>query len=345
MPDLPTSDQSLSFGPCKDPFRIASFVLVVLGLFATLKFGLLPGLFGACAAFGITRALFRVGRVRNSGPTGRMAISIIVGAIPFLLVVALALAAAATVSHAQHEFTSLMDYLAKVVARWRELLPPVLASHLPHTNADVTPWVLSLAKSQAGAMAAAGKSGAAATLMALVGIVVGVLLANVTAPSSSGPLSRAIRHSAIRLQTVFAQVVVAQVWIAAVNTTLTAVLLYGIFPVFDISLPYSGMLVVLTFVLGLIPVVGNLMCNALLTLSGLSVSPAVGAASLGWLILIHKLEYVINAKVVGSRVQTAAWELLVALFVMEAIFGVAGLACAPLMYAWLKSELRDLEWA
>ena len=64
------------------------------------------------------------------------------------------------------------------------------------------------------------------------------------------------------------------------------------------------------------------------------------AACLAFLILIHKAEYVINAKVVGSRTHIAVWELLAVMFAAEAVFGPAGLVAAPLFYAYLKKELQ-----
>ena len=88
------------------------------------------------------------------------------------------------------------------------------------------------------------------------------------------------------------------------------------------------------------PIVGNLICNTVITLVGLSVSPFVALACLAFLILIHKAEYLINAKVVGSRTQMAVWELLAVMFVAEAVFGPAGLVAAPLFYAYLKKELK-----
>ena len=55
--------------------------------------------------------------------------------------------------------------------------------------------------------------------------------------------------------------------------------------------------------------------------------------------LIHKAEYVINARVVGQRTHMAVWELLTVMFVAEAVFGPAGLVAAPLFYAYLNKEL------
>ncbi|HNQ10740.1 MAG TPA: permease, partial [Giesbergeria sp.] len=136
--------------------------------------------------------------------------------------------------------------------------------------------------------------------------------------------------------------VAAQFWIALFNTTLKAIFLLLILPLWNMSLPYTPALIGLTFVAGLIPIVGNLFCNLVLTLVGLSVSPAAAAACLGFLILIHKAEYVINAKVVGRRTHMGVWELLSVMFVAEAVFGPAGLVAAPLCYAYLKKELASL---
>jgi predicted PurR-regulated permease PerM len=70
------------------------------------------------------------------------------------------------------------------------------------------------------------------------------------------------------------------------------------------------------------------------------VSPLTALVCLAFLILIHKAEYLINAKVVGSRTQMAVWELLAVMFVAEAVYGPAGLVAAPLFYAYLKKELK-----
>ena len=73
---------------------------------------------------------------------------------------------------------------------------------------------------------------------------------------------------------------------------------------------------------------------------GLSVSLWVAVAALGFLIVIHKLEYFLNARIVGSQIRARAWELLIAMLVMEALFGMAGLVAAPIYYAYLKRELE-----
>src|SRR5262245_25610542 len=67
------------------------------------------------------------------------------------------------------------------------------------------------------------------------------------------------------------------------------------------------------------------------TIVGLSLSIYVAAAALVFLVIIHKLEYFLNARIVGSRINARAWELLLAMIVLEAAFGIAGLIAAPIL--------------
>jgi predicted PurR-regulated permease PerM len=61
--------------------------------------------------------------------------------------------------------------------------------------------------------------------------------------------------------------------------------------------------------------------------------------SLGYLVVIHKLEYFLNARIIGGQIQARAWEMLIAMLAMEALFGIAGLIAAPVYYAYIKNEL------
>jgi predicted PurR-regulated permease PerM len=98
-------------------------------------------------------------------------------------------------------------------------------------------------------------------------------------------------------------------------------------------------MIALTFVVGLLPVLGNLISNTVIVVVSLSVSLLVAVGSLAFLILIHKLEYFVNARIVGARIRARAWELLLAMVVMDAWFGIPGLIAAPIYYAYLKDEL------
>ena len=118
-----------------------------------------------------------------------------------------------------------------------------------------------------------------------------------------------------------------------------ALYLAAALPLFGVHLPLTKTMIVVTFVAGLLPVVGNLVSNSVIFVVSLAHSPGVAISSLAFLVLIHKLEYFLNARIVGAEIRARAWELLTAMLLMESAFGLAGLVAAPICYAWLKDEL------
>jgi predicted PurR-regulated permease PerM len=133
--------------------------------------------------------------------------------------------------------------------------------------------------------------------------------------------------------------VFAQVRISAVNTILTGLYLFVVLRLAGVHLPLAKTVLVIAFLVGLLPVVGNLVSNTIIVILSLNVSLSVAIASLIFLVVIHKLEYFLNAHMIGTQVHAYAWELLLAMLVMEAAFGIPGLIAAPIYYAYLKSEL------
>jgi len=155
------------------------------------------------------------------------------------------------------------------------------------------------------------------------------------------PLARELAERLTRLGDAFRRVVFAQVKISLINTVLTGIYLALVLPAFGVNLPFKITLIALTFITGLLPVVGNLVSNTLIVVVSLSVSLQVAVGSLLFLIVIHKLEYFLNARIVGSRTECRAWELLLAMVVMEAAFGLPGVIAAPVFYTYAKAELSD----
>ena len=45
--------------------------------------------------------------------------------------------------------------------------------------------------------------------------------------------------------------------------------------------------------------------------------------------------------IIGRRIGSHTWELLLAMLVMEAAFGIAGVIAAPIYYAFVKDELAN----
>jgi predicted PurR-regulated permease PerM len=166
-------------------------------------------------------------------------------------------------------------------------------------------------------------------------------LREATATHVMAPLAVALTERARRLAEAFRRIVFAQVRISAINTTFTGIYLAILLPMLGIHLPLTKTLIAITFVVGLLPVIGNLISNSVIVIVSLAHSPQVAVASLAFLVVIHKLEYFLNARIVGSQIAARAWELLLAMLTMEAAFGLPGVIAAPIYYAYLKAELRD----
>lgn len=130
----------------------------------------------------------------------------------------------------------------------------------------------------------------------------------------------------------FARVIGAQLTISAINTGLTAVFLIST------GYPFSVLLLSLVFLCGLIPIVGNLMSNIVVVGVGFTISPRVGLFALLFLVTIHKLEYFLNSKIIGKRIDSPMWLTLIGLLVGERLMGIPGMILAPVLLHYVKVE-------
>lgn len=139
------------------------------------------------------------------------------------------------------------------------------------------------------------------------------------------------------------QVFYAQIKISAINTVFTAIYILIILPLLGIHLPYGYILILFTFIFGLIPVLGNLISNTLIILVSLGLGFTIAIYSLIFLVVIHKLEYFLNAKIIGLQIKSTLVELLLCYIVFETFFGIQGIILAPIIYAYIKAELSSLD--
>lgn len=237
--------------------------------------------------------------------------------------------------------SALLGKMAEILESSRASLPRWLVEHMPENSDALQKGMVGWLRSHAGELQVFGKEAARGFAHVLVGLVIGAMLAlyEVRPIAEYRPLARALIERAARLAEAFRRVVFAQVRISAVNTAFTALYLAVVLPLFDVHLPLTKTLIAVTFIAGLLPVIGNLISNTVIVIVSLAHSLEVAVASLVFLIVIHKLEYFLNARIVGSQIHARAWELLLAMLAMEAAFGLPGVVAAPIYYAYLKGEL------
>jgi predicted PurR-regulated permease PerM len=147
--------------------------------------------------------------------------------------------------------------------------------------------------------------------------------------------STVVRELGIRFQTFyssFAKVIGAQITISSINTVLTA-----FFLIWN-GYPYIMVIIVLTFLFGLLPIIGNIMSNTLIVGVGFTVSPKTALFALIFLVVIHKLEYFLNSKIIGDRIKNPMWLTLVGLVIGEKLMGVPGMILAPVVLHYIKVE-------
>ena len=220
---------------------------------------------------------------------------------------------------------------------------------LPFTDYDSFKDIaLDTVRSQAnylGSIARLARGATTQLLFLLAGIVVAISLflrPQFELGADEGDLySACCEEIAARFQTLyrsFVTVMGAQVIIAAINTVLT-----GIF-VAVAGLPYSVVVIGATFLCGLIPVVGNLVSNTIIVSIGLTVSPRLALTALIFLVVIHKLEYFLNSKIVGWRTRNPFWLTLLALVVGERLIGLPGMILAPVVLNYIRVEASRISF-
>jgi predicted PurR-regulated permease PerM len=327
----------------QDLTTIASYVLAGVALFMILKHGLLAALFSGLLVFSLVHLLApMLGKKFNDQRAKMLAVSVLVTVI----VVLLSLAVWAAVSFFQSDAGSiqnLMQRLADIVEASRSKMPEWMRAHVPEGADALRETISSWFRHNATHAQSMGEQAGRSIAHVLIGIVIGAMAAlyDTTSLRNYKPLSAALHARIVNLHTAFHNIVFAQVRIAAINATLTAIYLMVILPLIGIHLPLTKTMVAVTFFAGLLPVIGNLISNTVIVIISLSHSLETALGSLGFLIVIHKLEYFLNAKIIGSHINARAWELLAAMLAMEAIFGLPGVVAAPVFYAYLKEELTD----
>ena len=134
----------------------------------------------------------------------------------------------------------------------------------------------------------------------------------------------------------FERVMGAQLTISGINTILTAIFVTAI------GLKYIPLVIGLTFLCGLLPIVGNLISNSVIVCIAFTESSRAAIAALVFLILLHKLEYFLNSKIIGYRIKNPMWLTLLALVIGERFMGIPGMILAPVVLDYVRTETSRL---
>ncbi|MHB1084544.1 MAG: AI-2E family transporter [Thiobacillus sp.] len=327
-------------------YEIAAWLMMAAGLLFTLMFHLLAALLSGLLVVQMVHLLaprFVIGRLDHI-----WAKVLVVSLITLIVLGALGGFSAGVIVYLRSEggLAGLLTKMAEIIENSRQLLPLWAAEWLPQGDgsvirAELVEWLRTHALDIRKFSGDAGR----VLLHFIIGLIIGsfIALRQASPHQTLAPMAQAMCERVNRLGAAFRRVVFAQMRISALNSLLTGIYLMLVLPAFGVHLPFTKTMIVVTFIVGLLPVLGNLVSNTIIVIISLSNSLYIAAASLGFLVIIHKLEYFVNARIIGGQIKARAWELLIAMVVMEAAFGAQGVIAAPIIYAYVKKELIDRE--
>jgi predicted PurR-regulated permease PerM len=338
-----TTPSKLGFFSTYPPSAITSWILTGIALFLVLKLHLLSALMAGLLTYEFVRLLTPLVEKRLTSKGARLVALAALSVLTITLLILLTVGMFAFFKSDTGNRQALLDKTNHILTDARTKLPLWIVDNWP-SNVDAmksyaSEWVDEHSKE----IQQAGKEVVHFFVRGLVGMVIGALISLHAGPASTQmrPLAAALALRISRLAHAFRLIIFAQVKISAINTIFTGIFLAGIPPTFGVHLPLTKTLLAITLLAGLLPIVGNLISNSLICIVALSISIYAGIAALVFLVMIHKLEYFLNAKIVGAQTRSRAWELLLAMIFLEAAFGTAGLIAAPLYYAYIKNEFSD----
>lgn len=136
----------------------------------------------------------------------------------------------------------------------------------------------------------------------------------------------------------FKTVMSAQLIISLINTLLT----FGILLILEI--PHKVSLLVLVFIFGLLPVIGNIISNTIICSAAfIWAGMWQVVAALIFLVSIHKLEYVLNSKIIGHFTAMPIYITLLALLIGESLFHISGMIIAVPTVLFIREELQAIK--
>ncbi|MCI3206266.1 MULTISPECIES: hypothetical protein [Pandoraea] len=325
--------------------ELASYVFAAVALWLILSIHLLSAVLAGMVVYQLVHLLGPRLQLRISSERARLVAVALLSAVIVALMTALVFGVItffrSDAGHLEHINGKMMEALEQARAQ----LPMWLTDRLPADSQDIHDAMTGFLKDHTQEVSFVGKEALNSLVHIIIGLVLGALVAlsTIRPVQHMRPLAAALTRRVTLFGDAFRRIVFAQLKISAINTLFTAIFLIAILPLFGVHLPLRKTMIVVTFVVGLLPVVGNLISNTFIVVLGLSMSLYVAISALVFLIVIHKLEYFLNARIVGTQIQSRAWELLLAMIVLEAAFGLPGLVAAPIYYGYLKSELAEKE--
>lgn len=322
---------------------LASYLMAAIALFLVLKAGFLVALFSGLLVYSLVHLMVPTIQKKYSNKQARLIAVVFLSA---LVIVGVSLGIWATIRFFRSDagnISMLLQKLANIIQAAHMQIPDWARAYFPEDVDALGKILTNGLLDHASEAKNLGQEAGHLIVHLLLGMIIGSMVAmqDVTNRQHYRPFAAAMHQRVAALGQMFHRIVFAQVRISLINTMFTGIYLALVLPLAGVHLPLTKSMIAITFFAGLIPVLGNILSNAVIVIVSLSHSPQIAAISLTFMVVIHKLEYFLNARIIGAQVNAKSWELLTAILVMETLFGLPGVVAAPVFYAYIKKELSD----
>jgi predicted PurR-regulated permease PerM len=323
--------------------NIASYGLLVTGLVVAMTHGLLAALLAGLLVYSLVTIFSPRLELHVGNNRGRAVTVGLIGTVVVSLLTLIVWGSIVFLKSDSGNTQVLLQRLADIIDASRAQCPQWICSNIPEGALGLRELLSSWLREHSNEAKNIGADAGQTFIRILIGMIIGAMISLHSRPLSNAPLAIAMLARAATLTDAFKKVVFAQIKISAINSLATGIYILIILPIAGINLPFAKTLIVLTFVFGMLPIIGNLLSNTMLVIITLPFGLTAAAVSLAFLVTLHKAEYFLNAKIIGDEIKSSAWELLIAMLVMESIFGLVGVVAAPILYAYVKQELANAD--
>ncbi len=329
--------------PGKLNIYFASQIFAICALLLLLKLGLLPALLAGLLIYQLVQTSTKLfAKIGVTPLLGQIFSLIIISIVVIFGIVLGSIELTAFIKSGSGGGVALMQKMADAIEIRIGLLPDWMQDYLPTNINDLQKIMAGWLRENSAQLSHIGRSIGTSIVYILTGMIIGGMVAinhNKT-NIKLGVLPTILKERVCLLSNSFQRIVFSQVKISTINTCFTTIFITIIFPLFNVQLPMKTTIIAITFIAGLLPVLGNLISNTVIFLISFGVSSGAAFGALAFLVIIHKLEYFLNAHIIGTNISARAWEILLAMIAMEAMFGLSGIIAAPIYYAYLKDELN-----
>ncbi|ADV33432.1 putative transmembrane protein [Candidatus Blochmanniella vafra str. BVAF] len=320
-----------------------SYIIMFASILMIIPLGLFPCFFSGFLTYEIIVSLSTYFE-RFIGTYRARQLSILIIIIILISTIAISISNCTNFFSENTNKINMLNEINHIFSDFKKKLPNFLPKFFPNTTSELKERIFSWIELNIILIRNMGHVILHGCITLLIGLIIGAMIAYPQYKKkyieSNTYFTNQLLERIYNLSHAFHNIVFAQLKISSINTLLTSIMIFILIPVFGETLPLGKTLIIITFVLGLLPIVGNLISNIMITISALSISLSIGITMLIYLILIHKLEYFLNAEIIGNKINSHTWELVLAMIFLESIFGLEGLIAAPIFYAYLKIELQ-----